>query len=96
MPLSRVGPASELSFCSEIPGYWNPKIFQADDDFEFFIEDQEDTKIEKVEEIDLSDKPKKKKRSSKKAKNESSEPQSSVAVKTEDQKEETKIDKIES
>ena len=28
VPLSRLGPASELSFCSEIPGYWNPKIFR--------------------------------------------------------------------
>ena len=43
-------------------------IFEADDDFEFFIEENEESKIDKIEEIDLAEKPKRKnaKKSSKK------------------------------
>ena len=33
---------------------------KADDDFEFFIEDNEQNQIDKIEEIDLAEKPKRK------------------------------------
>ena len=62
----------EFKFLGVILAHREPQrlneIFKADDDFEFFIEENEESKIDKIEEIDLAEKPKRKnaKKSSKK------------------------------